>query len=54
MFYLILKGLWGPGTSFSMGFSEFLSTVERGGLGMMELIAMHLKRSGTFEKFYCS
>lgn len=41
-------GLWGPETSFPNGFDQFLSAVNEGGIGMMELIAMHLKRSGSY------
>jgi hypothetical protein len=48
MAYMTRLGLWGVGTSFPLGFREFLSTIERGGLGMMELVAMHLKRSGVY------
>lgn len=48
MAYMTRLGLWGTGTSFPLGFREYLGTIERGGLGMMELVAMHLKRSGVY------
>lgn len=48
MAYMTRLGLWGEGTSFPLGFREFLGTIERGGFGMMELVAMHLKRSGVY------
>ena len=49
MAYLTRLGVWGAGTAFRLGFNDFLSTVERGGLGMMEIVAMHLKRSGAYQ-----
>eukprot|EP01041_Mallomonas_annulata_P007017 gene7017-14279_t len=48
MAYMTRLGLWGPGTSFPMGFVEFLPAIDSGGVGMMELVAMHLKREGAY------
>ena len=47
MGYMSRLGLWGQGTSFS-NFPEFLDAVEKGGIGMSELVAMHLRRTGTY------
>jgi hypothetical protein len=41
-------GLWGPGTSFVNGFDGFREAIERDGVGMMELVAMHMKRNGSY------
>eukprot|EP01042_Synura_sphagnicola_P003702 gene3702-4618_t len=46
--YMVRLGLWGPGTSFPLGIQDFLSAVVSGGVGMMELVAMHLKREGCY------
>lgn len=48
MAYMVRLGLWGPGSPFPDGFEEFKIAVERGGVGMMELVAMHMKRTGTY------
>lgn len=47
MGYMTRLGLWGPGTSFS-AFPNFLDAVDRGGIGMSELVAMHLRRMGGY------
>jgi len=41
-------GLWGAGTAFPRGLNELLAEVALGGVGMLELVAMHLKASGSF------
>ena len=41
---MLRLGLWGPGSPFPGGFREFKLAVDKGGIGMMELTAMHLKR----------
>ena len=53
MCYMDRLGLWGKGTPFpanddDSGFGQFQVAVERGGLGMMELVAMHLRKEGTY------
>jgi hypothetical protein len=48
MAYMTRLGLWGPGTPFASGFSDFKSAIEKGGVGMMELVAMHMKRTGSY------
>lgn len=48
MAYMVRLHLWGPGSPFPSGFNEFRKAVETGGVGMMELLAMHMKRSGLF------
>ena len=48
MAYMTRLGLWGPGTSFPLGFREFLLAISEGGVGMMELVAMHLKQDGCY------
>eukprot|EP00898_Chlorokybus_atmophyticus_P004114 jgi/Chlat1/4703/Chrsp3S00444 len=45
--YMSRLGLWGPGTAFKM-FSEFLSAVDKGGVGALELIAMDMKARGMY------
>lgn len=41
-------GLWGPGSAFPSGFSSFQKAVEKGGVGMMEIVAMDMKQSGSY------
>eukprot|EP01035_Chromulina_nebulosa_P031586 gene31586-42124_t len=48
MAYMVRLHLWGPGSPFPSGFKEFRKAVETGGVGMMELLAMHMKRRGLF------
>ena len=47
MGYMSRLGLWGKGTAF-IDFPAFLDAVERGGIGMSELVAMHLRRTGGY------
>ena len=46
--YLDRLGLWGPGTPFPNGFSEFQNKIARGGLSAMEMIARELKAQGKY------
>ena len=48
MSYMDRLGLWGAGTPFPLGFEQFQVAVERGKLGMMELVSMHLRKEGTY------
>ena len=48
MAYMNRLGLWGPDTAFPAGFDAFRVAVEKGGVGMMELVAMHMKRQGSY------
>lgn len=48
MAYMSRLGLWGPGTSFSGGFPEFLSEIDAGGVGAMEMVARDLKALGLY------
>ena len=48
MAYMVRLHLWGLGSPFPSGFKEFRKAVETGGVGMMELLAMHMKRRGLF------
>jgi hypothetical protein len=47
MGYMTRLGLWGPETSFPE-FPNFLDAVEKGGIGMSELVAMQLRRIGGY------
>jgi hypothetical protein len=40
-------GLWGPTTSFRDA-EDFVQSIKRGGVGAMELVAMHMKASGQY------
>jgi hypothetical protein len=44
--YMTRLGLWGPGTSFSSGFEEFMSEIEAGGLGALEMVTRSMKALG--------
>jgi hypothetical protein len=46
--YATRLGLWGPGTSFPQGFSQFLSEIVPGGMGNLEMIARELKALGKY------
>src|SRR5438105_13849425 len=39
-------GLWGPQTSFPNGFEEFMSEIDAGGLGALELVTRSMKAFG--------
>ncbi|EPS61977.1 hypothetical protein M569_12816, partial [Genlisea aurea] len=47
MGYMIRLGLWGPGTSFAE-FNDFLATMDKGGVGALELVAMDMKARGMY------
>lgn len=46
--YLDRLGLWGPGTAFPTGFSEFASQIAGGRLAAMEMVARELKAQGKY------
>ena len=48
MAYMTRLGLWGAGTSFPGGFSEFLSEIESGGVGAMEMVSRDMKSLGMY------
>ncbi len=48
--YQIRLGLWGIGTSFPLGFSQFAEEIEAGGIGAMEMTARDLKAMG---RYFC-
>ncbi|XP_034481460.1 protein strawberry notch [Drosophila innubila] len=47
MAYMVRLGLWGPGTSYSE-FFKFVNTVEKRGIGSMEIVAMDMKLRGSY------
>jgi len=48
--YQIRLGLWGIGTSFPLGFSQFAEEIEAGGVGAMEMVCRDLKAMG---RYFC-
>lgn len=46
--YMTRLGLWGDGTGFSGGFSEFMVEIDSGGVGAMEMVARDLKALGKY------
>jgi hypothetical protein len=46
MCYMDRLGLWGLGTSFPSGFKEFMSEIEAGGLGALEMVTRSMKAFG--------
>jgi hypothetical protein len=48
--YQIRLGLWGEGTSFSLGFTQFAEEIEAGGVGAMEMVCRDLKAMG---RYFC-
>ena len=48
--YQIRLGLWGVGTSFSGGFTQFAEEIEAGGVGAMEMVCRDLKAMG---RYFC-
>ena len=44
--YMARLGLWGPGTSFPEGFTQFMSEIEAGGLGALEMVTRSMKAFG--------
>lgn len=47
MAYMVRLGMWGEGTPFKE-FSDFISAVEKRGVGAMEIVAMDMKLRGKF------
>ncbi|XP_020810119.1 protein strawberry notch homolog 1 isoform X2 [Drosophila serrata] len=47
MAYMVRLGLWGPGTAYGE-FFEFVNSVEKRGIGAMEIVAMDMKLRGTY------
>ena len=47
MAYMVRLGIWGPGSPFR-DFNEFLSAVEKRGVGAMEIVAMDMKLRGMY------
>ncbi|CAI9087968.1 OLC1v1022187C2 [Oldenlandia corymbosa var. corymbosa] len=45
--YMVRLGLWGAGTSF-LNFRDFLGSMEKGGVGALELVAMDMKARGMY------
>ncbi|CAH1132025.1 unnamed protein product [Ceutorhynchus assimilis] len=47
MAYMVRLGLWGEGTTFKE-FADFISAVEKRGVGAMEIVAMDMKLRGMY------
>lgn len=47
MAYAVRLGLWGPGTNFPT-FDMFKQSLEKRGVGAMEMLALEMKQSGSF------
>ncbi|EDW78559.2 uncharacterized protein Dwil_GK16502 [Drosophila willistoni] len=47
MAYMVRLGLWGQGTAFP-NFNDFITAVERRGVGAMEIVAMDMKLRGMY------
>ncbi|XP_037076560.1 protein strawberry notch homolog 1-like [Pollicipes pollicipes] len=47
MAYMVRLGIWGEGTPFA-AFSDFISAVEKRGVGAMEIVAMDMKLRGSY------
>ncbi|XP_032587917.2 protein strawberry notch isoform X2 [Drosophila mojavensis] len=47
MAYMVRLGLWGQGTAFAT-FGDFITAVERRGVGAMEIVAMDMKLRGMY------
>ncbi|CAM9680991.1 unnamed protein product, partial [Laminaria digitata] len=45
--YATRLGLWGPSSPFC-GFKEFKDSMEKRGLGALEMLAMELKSKGSY------
>lgn len=46
--YMTRLGIWGEGTAFPGGFDEFLTEIDSGGVGAMEMVARDLKALGKY------
>jgi protein strawberry notch len=44
--YMSRLGLWGPETAFPAGFEEFMSEIDAGGLGALEMVTRSMKAFG--------
>lgn len=47
MAYMVRLGIWGEGTPFP-DFMDFITAVEKRGVGAMEIVAMDMKLRGTY------
>ncbi|OXA51863.1 Protein strawberry notch 1 [Folsomia candida] len=47
MAYMTRLGIWGPGTAFK-AFSDFIDSIEKRGIKVMELVAMDMKLRGAY------
>jgi hypothetical protein len=47
MAYMVRLGIWGNGTPFTE-FSDFITAVEKRGVGAMEIVAMDMKLRGMY------
>jgi protein strawberry notch len=48
MAYMTRLGLWGPGTNFPQGFPQFLTEIDGGGVGAMEMVSRDMKSLGMY------
>jgi predicted RNA methylase len=48
MAYMTRLGLWGPGTNFAEGFTQFLAEIDSGGVGAMEMASRDMKSLGMY------
>jgi hypothetical protein len=48
MAYMTRLGLWGSGTSFPEGFKEFLTEIDNGGVGAMEMVSRDMRSLGLY------
>ena len=48
MGYMVRLGLWGKGTNFPEGFSQFVEEIEAGGIGAMEMVCRDMKALGMY------
>jgi hypothetical protein len=46
--YMVRLGVWGEGTAFPGGFGEFLTEIDSGGVGAMEMVARDFKALGKY------
>ena len=47
MAYMVRLGMWGEGTPFQK-FNDFITAVEKRGVGTMEIVAMDMKLRGMY------
>jgi len=48
MAYMTRLGLWGKGTAFPGGFQEFMTEIDAGGVGAMEMVSRDMKALGIY------